>query len=544
VARNVPIHYSDLFAFLEDYRTAIRASQYTIPTPEPVQRGDEVELQLTVPMLDGSVSLFGRVIAPMGPHAGVQLDLAEGDGPARLEAFYQLIGRLVESMLSSGRFQVTGQWAEGATPMVAMPGAAASAPITGGVPEAGTLGEASHSGDLSLSSLTELFMALYLDKAHGFLEVTSESGRRVGFLHKGGVVQWLSDPIIEDECLGVLLTQAKKLTPDQLRESLEMMSETNSLQGECFIELGFLTFPQVVMSLMTQVEIITRNVFGTGEGNYKFYPRERLDRSYPNPPMKSPGFLFYYFKRSYASRPAAEVEAEYKPLLDRYSLLSPDVTWDDLRLKKEERALVDILLKKSYRFREIFAISSMGRSLTLQALMALLRLNIIEFVAQEDTEQILRRISTQLARKVTFQQNQHEFDLLEVHWTSCTPQVEEGYQKIRAEYDGFARGLELSAETEGQRQQILANIERAYAALKDPRSRKQVRSQHYEPQQHESNAELMARKAEMLIVRGAWADVIDNYERAIELMPKVAKYHRDLKKATELAASHGYQVKK
>jgi hypothetical protein len=27
-------------------------------------------------------------------------------------------------------------------------------------------------------------------------------------------------------------------------------------------------------------------------------------------------------------------------------------------------------------------------------------------------------------------------------------------------------------------------------------------------------------------------------------MPKVGKYHRDLKKATELAASHGYQIKK
>ena len=544
MARNVPIHYSDLFAFLEDYRTAIRASQYTIPTPEPVKRGDEVELQLTVPLLDGAVSLFGRVIAPMGPHAGVQLDLTEGEGPARLEGFYQFIGRLVESMLSSGRFQVTGQWAEGATPMVAMPAAAATGAVTGGVPESGTLGEASLSGDLSLDSLTSLLMELYREKASGLLEVTSEQGRRVGFLHKGGFVQWLSDPIVEDECLGVLLTQAKKLSPAQLRESLEMMSETGNLQGECFIELGFLTFPQVVMSLMTQVEIISRNVFSIGEGTYKFYPRERLSRSFPNPPMKSPGFLFSYFKRTYASMRAHEVEAEYKPLLDQYSLLAADVSWDDLRLKKEERALVDILSKKSYRFREIFSVSSMGRSLTLQALMAFIRLNIIDFAQAEDKEQILGRIATQLARKATFQQNQHEFDLLEVHWTSCTPQIEEGYRKIRAEYDGFARGLELPAEAETHRQTILANIERAYEALKTPTTRKQVRSQHYEPQQLESNAELMAKKAEMLIVRGAWAEVIDNYERAIELMPRMSKYKSDLKKATEKAAANGYTVKR
>ena len=89
MARSVPIQYTDVFSFLEDYRTSIRASQYTIPTPEPVERGEPVELQFSVPLLDGVVSLSGRVIAPMGEHAGVQLDLSVGDGMARLEGFYQ-----------------------------------------------------------------------------------------------------------------------------------------------------------------------------------------------------------------------------------------------------------------------------------------------------------------------------------------------------------------------------------------------------------------------------------------------------------------------
>ena len=71
-----------------------------------------------------------------------------------------------------------------------------------------------------------------------------------------------------------------------------------------------------------------------------------------------------------------------------------------------------------------------------------------------------------------------------------------------------------------------------------------MRSQHFEPQQHDSNADLMSKKAEMLIVRGAWAEVIDNYERAIELMPQAPKYKSDLKKAIEKAAANGYTVKR
>jgi len=546
VARSVPIQYTDLFSFLEDFRTSIRASQYNIPTPEPVDRGEDVELQFSVPLLEGTVSLSGRVVAPMGEYAGVQLDLAVGDGMERLEGFYQFVGRLVESMLSSGRFQVTGQWAAGVTPMdygaAAAPGGSGAGGV--GVPPVGSLGSASLSGDLNEGTFTELLMTLYLKKSTGILEITTEQGRRIGFVRKGGFTQWLSDPIVEDECLGVLLTQAKKLDADQLRESLEMMSETGTLQGECLIELGFLTFPQVVMSLITQVEIITRNVFASGSGKYSFYPRERLDRSFPNPPMKTPGFLYSYFKRVYASKPSSEVEAEFHPLLDQYSILADEVAWEDMRLKKREKALVDILQAKSYRFREIFSVSSMGRSQTLQSLMAMARLGVVEFASEEDSAQVLGRLSEQLAHKVSFQDTQHEFDILEVHWTSCTPQVEDGYARIRAEYENFGRGLTLPEEAEANRQTILASLDRAYEALKAPGTRKAVRKQHYEPQQHEANADLMAKKAEMLIVRGAWEEVLDQYERAIELMPGVPKYRADLKKASALATADGYKVKK
>ena len=545
MARSVPIQYNDVFSFLEDYRTSIRASQYTIPTPEPVERGEPVELQFSVPLLDGVVALSGRVIAPMGEHAGVQLDLSVGDGMARLEGFYQFVGGLVESMLTSGRFQVTGQWAPGAVPTAGAAGPASSAGGSGGgIPLSGSLGTPSYTGEVNEETLTGLLMALYREKATGILEIVGDEGRRVGFVRKGGFMCWLSDPIIEDECLGVLLTQARKLSPDQLRESLQMMSDTGTLQGECFIELGFLTFPQMVMSLMTQVEIVTRNVFVVSSGNYSFYPRERLDRSFPNPPMKTPGFLLSYIKRVYATRPSEEVEAEYKPMLDQYSMLATDVSWDDMRLKKQEKLLVGILQKKSYRFREIFSVSSMGRSQTLQTLMALVRLGVIEFVSEEDSVQVLGRLSEQLAAKFTFQQGQHEFDILEVHWTSCTPQVEEGYRKMHAEYESFGRGLELPEQAEAHRQEILANLERAYAALKQGSSRKAVRKKYYEPQQHEANAELMAKKAELLIVRNAWEEVLDQYARAIELMPTVAKYKSDLKKATALAIADGYKVKK
>ena len=108
---SVPIQYADLFEFLEDYRANVGQLSYTVPATQPLMPGEEVAIQFMVPVLEEVVTVFGRVTSPMGEFAAVQLD-GQGDGVARLEGFYRFVGKLVESLLYSGRFKVSGQWAE------------------------------------------------------------------------------------------------------------------------------------------------------------------------------------------------------------------------------------------------------------------------------------------------------------------------------------------------------------------------------------------------------------------------------------------------
>ena len=86
-------------------------------------------------------------------------------------------------------------------------------------------------------------------------------------------------------------TRAGKLTEDQLRTSLEMMRDSGQARN-LFCRDGVLTFPKLIMSLATQVEIITRR-FALTSGTYSFSPVERLP-DVITPPMKTPGFLFVY----------------------------------------------------------------------------------------------------------------------------------------------------------------------------------------------------------------------------------------------------------
>jgi len=539
VAVQVPIRYDNLFDFLEDYRTHIKELRYTIPMAETLSVGQDVSICFNVPLLGDVVAVPGRVIQAQEDRAGVQLHSEGDDGLARLEGFYRYVGQVVEQMLRSGRFKVAGQWADGAGPAVSGTGpSAASTDVTAALSARVATGSVTKQGSISEAGLTTALMELYRERATGVFEVRSDEGRRMGWLKGGGFVQWENDPVIEEECLGVLLTRAGKLSEQQLRQSLQMMNDTGQKQGECLIEMGVLSFPKLVMSLLTQVEIITRNVFAMEAGSWSFSPAERLPGDLITPPMKTPGFLYGLYKRRIGALGPAEQEELLSFHLDQYTRLAEGVNWDDLRFKKDELGLVQILQRKSYLFRSVFSVSNMGRAKTLPILLALVELDILQFADSEGEEQMQERWRSTLQAKVTTQMNQNPFEVLEIHWTSQTAQVEVGYQRTCSEYTDFGRGADLSPEADALRNKILENIETAYAALKDKSTRQKTRKKHYEPQQHEFSADLLARQAEMLMVRRKWDEVMDNLGRALELMPNSGKTRALLEKARKKQAGH------
>lgn len=534
----IPIQYDNVFGFLEDYRAHISELRYTVPTPEPLVTGQDVTVVFRVPLIGEQIAVEGRVMAPLGDRAGLQLVAEGSDGMERLEDFYRYMGRVVEQMLLSGRFKVAGQWPEGVQGTMEAGGVRASdpaAPLSARV----TRGAPTLEGSVTEETLTELFMKLYSQRATGVLEIRSGQGRRLAWFKSGGVVQWENDPVVEEECLGVLLTRAGKLTEDQLRTSLEMMRDTGQKQGACFVEMGVLTFPKLIMSLATQVEIITRKVFALTSGTYSFSPVERLPTDVITPPLKTPGFLFGVFKRRFAAMRPEELQGLLQGQLDRYTVFAQDVNWDDMRMKKDELGLVRILSEKSYRFRSVFSVSNMGRAKTIPIVLALAEMDILSFVDAEDKEQVQDRWARELEAKVNFQRSQNPFEVLEVHWTSQSTQIEAAYKKMKATYERYARGATLPSELDAMRLTILENIEAAYDLVRDKPTRQKTRRKHYEKQQLENSADLLTKQGEMLMVRGKWAEVIDNLERSLELAPNSSKTVQLLDKARKRSQGYG-----
>lgn len=527
--------YDDLIAFVEDYRTNLKNLTAMVEVPSPVNVGDDVAVQVRVPVLDEEVAIKGRVMAPMGNRAGLQLEGSD-PGLARLQDRYAMLGRLVEDLLRSGRFKIVGEWAEGAAPAVATPApqgspvAASPAPAAAApsntLPDPYTLGPAERSGDVNIERLTQLLMSLHQNHETGVIEFRIGTQRRLAYVKNGGIVQYVSDPIAEEYCLGVLLARAGRLTPEQLQESLATMNQTGEKQGQVLVAMGALTFPQLVMSLMTQVDIITRKLFTETSGTWQYWSLPSLPNSIITPPMKTTAFLFAWYRKRFASLPRHEIEEILSPHMEKYAVLRKDVNWDDMRLKKVEAGLIEILAARSYRFREIYSVSNTGKGTTEQLLGAVLGMGLLDLVDEEDKAQVYDRWTAQLEKKAMYMRDQNPFEVLETHWTSRTPQVEAAYKRMKNEYENFGRGAKLPAEAETLRKGILERIEEAYEELKTTAIRQETRKKYFEPMQHEFSADLLFKQGEMLIVREKYDDALDNFERAIELRPREGKYRK------------------
>ncbi len=528
----VPIQYGDLFEFLEDYRSSISQLQYTVSADGAVQKGEDVALAVAVPVLEEVVTLYGQVGGGADGAVAIQIDPEAGDGMSRLEGFYRFVGQVVESMLVSGRFQVTGQYASGS-------GAPAPGSAHAPAASADLSGEALLSGKVDEKSMTELLMELYRTKARGVLEIKSEAGRRLAYVDKGGIVQWASDPIIQDECLGVLLAKAKKIDQSQLRESLELMNSTGQQQGQCFIDMGVLTFPQLVVSLMTQVDLITRTIMRGSDGTFAFHAQQKLDKEFITPPMKAAAFLYAFFRKRFAQASTVELDGMVVDFMDRYTVLAKDVPIGDMKLKKPELRFLEIVGARSYRSREIFTVSNMGRASTLQALMTLLELDMLSFVEGEDTAQRLAGFQKKLSAKINSLDGANPFDVLEIHWTSLDRQFKEGYEKSRTEWERFGRGMKFPPEVEAMRGRILESLAAAYERVGEKKKRVLVRKEYFEDQQHEFSADLLFKQGDMLMVRGRWDEVIECFEKASELMPRDGKYKQMLQLARSKKAGGG-----
>ena len=514
--------FESLMDFLEAYRADIRDGFLSVPAEGEFDAGAPCTVLVDVPVFEERTEIGAELVDVA--EEGVVLRLDEtAEGYEYLGWLYDICGRFIEDMLASGRFKIAGRPPTEATPEGAAPTAMSA--TEDGVP-IGT--EPIGSGEFDPEICREVLMRAYRDQFTGIVRVDHPLGTSTIFFEKGGPVQVKDDPVVVDETLGVMLVQAGRITEQQFQKSLQEMNRTGKLQGETLIDMGLLNFPVLVMALMKQTENKVLRIYSSAEGSYATFPLEKHKTKFITPPLKVPAALYKMIRGRIQVMTPEELEDRQTPFLDMYSRLDLDFPVDDLQMKKTELEFLQIIGRRSYRLREIFAVSNMGRAVTAITALTLMDMGILVVQDDEDLTQVVENFRSQFTTKLATMEEQNLFEQLEVHWSARTEDVERGYKRLRAKWEKMGRDKNLPEDIEAMRGQVQDVMTSAFNVLRNNSARQDYRAEVYEKQQIAFSADIFFKQAELLMISERWNDVYENLQRAVELVPDNRKYQQVL----------------
>jgi tetratricopeptide (TPR) repeat protein len=388
-------------------------------------------------------------------------------------------------------------------------------------------------GSLGDRSLQDAVLRAAVERWTGLLTLTLDDGRtRYGFWNKGGPVAFRTDPVAEDEVLGVLLFQAGQITKEQLGASLERMKESGQRQGEAFIDMGLMTFSQLIMVLGKQAEFVFSRLLAEVSGTWSFHNLDVLPEQYLPPPARAPSLIYRALLSRARAMPAAELASAHRDNIDQYIKFNAELVpvLADIQFDANERKLLGILRGRTWRMREAFSVSPISRQATACVLWALMEMGFLGFERTEDRERYLRRLTEQVSRKTRQLANCTHFDTLEVHWISLPAEIQSAHQRLLEEYDP-AQYEDPPGELIRAMEFVRQRLGEAYAVLSSDDRRRTYRKELLEPMMIRQSAELLSKKGEMAIMRKDRREAMTCFAKALELQPGNPAYREGMQRA-------------
>lgn len=389
------------------------------------------------------------------------------------------------------------------------------------------------SGELGGHAFQDALVSLAADRATGLFTARLPDGRtRYGFWEKGGPVGFRTDPLPEAEVLGVLLLRAQQITEAQLRQSLELMRTRGCRQGEAFLDMGVMSYPQLIMVLGKQTEFVFTQLLAAKEGSFTFHDLPALPEPFLPPALRIPNMLFRRSAARAKELRSDDLAAHFKPNINAYVALAPEARrlLADVKMSDVERKLVSIISETNLRLREVFTVSPISRANTACIMFALDELRVLQYDGGESRAGYLARVSELIEKKKRQLLRCTEFDVLEVHWISLQDEVDAAHRKVASDFDP-ASFKELPPELLGELRKINERIQKAAQTLRTSDNRREYRKQILEGFMIEQSAELLGRKGEMAIMRHDRREAVACFAKALELVPKHPEYLEGMTRA-------------
>jgi hypothetical protein len=527
--RQVTRRYATLEEFLGEVRATLsRGGLFLTPAHVSDEPAKEITLDLEVPIL-GRLGPIPAQMVHADPGKGWGFRLVEVPASVqqeidRLAATVTAAKALVEADRPAAPALIAGAGIHRGERGYAIPTLSGAPALT---------------GELGDASFRDAIIQMALMKATGVVEVRTRNPDRStivrhGFWRDGGPVGWRTDPVQEDDVLGMLLYRSKQIQKEQLDASLELMRGSPLRQGEALMLLGVLTFSEVLGALGKQADVVLQRVMQSKAGAWAFYPTDGLPERFVVSPLPVLPRLY----RALLDAGGEMDPNEFRALTDRLENLYVVLRDELIQRRKEfefaegEEKLLDTLATQPLRGRDLASRTSLGRKTTTLVLWALDELGLVDFQDDAGTDEATERLLARLTDKEKQIASKNPFDILGVHWTATTEDVKTAYKKALADFSPEVSGLD-----QGIRKRlavIVKAIEEANVDLRADERRRTRRHQFVDEARIRSSAELFARKGEIAIERKDGRGALVCFLKAQELLPKEDRFAQGIQKAKKL----------
>jgi hypothetical protein len=543
--RQATYKFEDLATFLSAYEENIsKASMFFEAGGIDKDVANEFKLDIIVPIVGRLGPLLAQVVH-RGPDGSIGVHLPEIPGPVSdaFQSLFGFIGEVRDSLVTSSQVVPRAEYNALVKKLAraemnqAKAGGPALKRTERGIPIPDISGiEAVVQGSMTNNSLRDAVVGLAVERATGLLTIRYPGGMtRYGYWLRGGVVGWRTDPMNEDEVLGVLLFKAGQVTTEQIKASLEIMKIEGVRQGEALVQMGLIDFSTVIRILGKQAEYILQKVMADGQGEWVFHGLARLPEQFLPAPLNVPSLLFRTLIVQTREMTTVEITHRIEPNIDRYMAISPaaNPVLAAMKLSVKERGLVEVIQSNSWRLREVFSVSPLGRSQTSAFIWCLDELALLTMSDHEDLSRAKARVEEQLNRKKKQLQGGTYFDVLDIHWVCLKSEVQDAYKRMKMEFDpGRYTDLEPSQVEEIER--INTRFDEAFAAIEPDSGRRRYRAEVIEKDAISNSAEMLGKQGEMGIMRRDRAAACGAFSKAAELVPGESSFRDGLRRATTI----------
>ena len=546
-ARHATYEYTTLAVFLKAYEESISKSSLFLPAGAiDGEVANEFKLDVIVPMIGRQGPIPVQVVH-RGPDGSLGLHLPEipVDVKASFDSLFGFIGDVRDFLVDSQQLIGRTEYNDVIRRLAKAETRAKQAEESEGggnhrrgrgipIPDVSSI-QSTLSGQMSDRSLRDAMVSFAIERSTGLLKIDyPDGGCRYGYWLNGGPVGWRTEPMNEDEVLGVLLYKAEQITKEQVAESLEIMKRQGSRQGEALVEMGVIDFTQLIRVLSKQAEFVLQQVMSDRSGEWSFFVLSRLPEQFMPTPIKVPSIMFRALYSHAREMNTTQLEEKIQANMDRYLSIEPAAThvMDELQLTKKEKGFIEVVVSSSWRLREVFSVSPLGRGQTSAFVWALDELGLLLMNDQEDESRTKARVNDRIQRKKMQLRGTH-FDVIEVHWVCMKSDIKDAYNRLKAEFqaDRFSNLEPLQVEAI---ELINARLDEAHAVLENDSTRRKYRGEVIEKDAIINSAEMLGKQGEMAIMRRDRREACGAFAKAAELLPSEPSFRDGLRRATTI----------